>query len=81
MNGRPWDDFFLVGNATYIHTCTFIIIISFQVMRLYRHSLRCLLDWCIDRDIFHDESTKLRERFDANRVTSMANAQRLIDVS
>ena len=71
---------FLLKHATYIHA-HLLYIISLQVMRLYRHSLRCLLDWCIDRDIFHDESTKLRERFDANRVTSMANAQRLIDVS
>lgn len=50
-----------------------------QVATLYRHALRHLLSWCIDRDIFNDEATKLRARFDANRGVSPAAAARLLE--
>ncbi|GBG34468.1 NADH dehydrogenase ubiquinone 1 beta subcomplex subunit 9 [Hondaea fermentalgiana] len=36
-----------------------------RVTRLYRNSLRMLLSWCIDREVFYEESDKLRARFDA----------------
>uniref|UniRef100_A0A7R9W6G1 NADH dehydrogenase [ubiquinone] 1 beta subcomplex subunit 9 n=1 Tax=Pseudictyota dubia TaxID=2749911 RepID=A0A7R9W6G1_9STRA len=49
-----------------------------QVARLYRHSLKTLSSWTIDRDVFCDEATKLRARFDANRGCTPANAARLI---
>jgi NADH dehydrogenase (ubiquinone) 1 beta subcomplex subunit 9 len=50
----------------------------FQVSHLYRHSLRCLLSWCIDRDIFNAEATKIRARFDENRGATAAAASRLL---
>jgi NADH dehydrogenase (ubiquinone) 1 beta subcomplex subunit 9 len=51
---------------------------SKQVARLYRHSLKLLLSWAIDRDIFNDEATKIRARFDANRGVSKSTASRLL---
>jgi NADH dehydrogenase (ubiquinone) 1 beta subcomplex subunit 9 len=45
---------------------------------LYRKSLRTLLSWAIDRDIFNEEATKLRSRFDHNRGVSAAAASRLL---
>ena len=50
-----------------------------QVATLYRHSLRTLLSWAIDRDLFNEEATLLRGRFDANRGVSPAAAARLLD--
>lgn len=37
-----------------------------QVCRLYKHSLKCLMSWSTDRDIFMEEATKLRKRFRDN---------------
>jgi NADH dehydrogenase (ubiquinone) 1 beta subcomplex subunit 9 len=45
---------------------------------LYRHSLKTLLSWAIDRDIFNDEATKLRGRFDGQRGVNPAAATRLL---
>jgi NADH dehydrogenase (ubiquinone) 1 beta subcomplex subunit 9 len=45
---------------------------------LYRNSLRTLLSWAVDRDIFNDEATKLRARFDTARGVSAAAASRLL---
>eukprot|EP00546_Thalassionema_frauenfeldii_P007786 CAMPEP_0178922536 /NCGR_PEP_ID=MMETSP0786-20121207/16211_1 /TAXON_ID=186022 /ORGANISM="Thalassionema frauenfeldii, Strain CCMP 1798" /LENGTH=165 /DNA_ID=CAMNT_0020596917 /DNA_START=45 /DNA_END=542 /DNA_ORIENTATION=- len=49
-----------------------------QVARLYRHGLKTLSSWAIDREVFLDEATKLRARFDANRGISGSNASRLL---
>lgn len=49
-----------------------------QVARLYRHSLRTLLSWAIDRDVFNAEAEALRARFDSNRSATMAAATRLL---
>jgi NADH dehydrogenase (ubiquinone) 1 beta subcomplex subunit 9 len=49
-----------------------------QVARLYRHSLRLLLSWCIDREIFNQEASSIRSQFDSNRNVSPAAAQRLL---
>ncbi|GKY91320.1 hypothetical protein MPSEU_000104200 [Mayamaea pseudoterrestris] len=49
-----------------------------QVAHLYRHSLKTLLSWAVDRDIFNDEATKLRERFDAHRGAPPPLALRLL---
>ena len=35
-----------------------------RVMRLYRNSLKHLLSWCIDREVWREEAVILRERFD-----------------
>jgi len=36
-------------------------------MRLYRNSLKHLLSWCIDRQLWRREAMKLRDRFDDNK--------------
>ena len=51
-----------------------------QVCRLYRQGLKVLSSWAIDRDIFIDEATKLRERFDAERGVTTGRALRLLRV-
>ena len=38
-----------------------------RVMRLYRNSLKHLLSWCIDRQLWRREAMKLRDRFDENK--------------
>ena len=48
--------------------------------RLYRKSLKTLSSWVIDRDIFLEEATKLRNRFDEERGCSNAKAVRLLKV-
>ena len=60
------------NKSTYIHTT--------QVARLYRKSLKTLSSWVIDRDIFLEEATKLRNRFDEERGCSNAKAVRLLKV-
>ena len=52
-----------------------------QVARLYRKALKTLSSWTIDRDIFLEEATNLRGRFDAERGCSNAKATRLLRVS
>jgi NADH dehydrogenase (ubiquinone) 1 beta subcomplex subunit 9 len=43
------------------------------VARLYRKSLKTLSSWAVDRQVFLDEATALRARFDANRNASSAH--------
>lgn len=50
-----------------------------QAARLYRHSLKTLCAWAIDRDIFCDEAEILRARFDANRGLPPAQAIAMIE--
>lgn len=38
-----------------------------RVTRLYRHSLKNSLSWCIDRVMWREEALRIRARFDANR--------------
>ena len=61
-----------------IHCTTYIHL--YQVARLYRKSLKVLSSWVIDRDIFVEEATKLRDRFDMERGCSNAKAVRLLKV-
>jgi len=49
-----------------------------KAARLYRKSLKCLLSWCIDREIFNEEAMQIRAQFDANRGVSQAAAERLL---
>jgi len=49
-----------------------------KVAYLYRNSLRALLGWAIDRDVFNEAASQLRARFDANRGVSRAAAARLL---
>ena len=50
----------------------------YQVARLYRHSLKTLSSWVIDREVFIEEATALRARFDANRGISASAANRIM---
>jgi hypothetical protein len=46
-----------------------------RVTRLYRSSLKNLLNWCVHRDLFITKSLELRAEFDANK--HIAEAQQL----
>jgi hypothetical protein len=39
-----------------------------QVTRMYRRALRTLDSWAIDRELFNEEATKIRAKFDANKA-------------
>lgn len=54
--------------------------IILQVARLYRNSLKTLLSWAVDRDIFNEKATELRARFDSSRGVSPSAAARLLRV-
>eukprot|EP00587_Corethron_hystrix_P013529 CAMPEP_0113306524 /NCGR_PEP_ID=MMETSP0010_2-20120614/5739_1 /TAXON_ID=216773 ORGANISM="Corethron hystrix, Strain 308" /NCGR_SAMPLE_ID=MMETSP0010_2 /ASSEMBLY_ACC=CAM_ASM_000155 /LENGTH=153 /DNA_ID=CAMNT_0000161205 /DNA_START=113 /DNA_END=574 /DNA_ORIENTATION=+ /assembly_acc=CAM_ASM_000155 len=49
-----------------------------EVARLYRKSLKVTLSWCIDREIFNEEATNLRARFEAQRDANPAAAARIL---
>jgi len=49
-----------------------------QVARLYRHSLKLLSSWCIDRDIFNAKATQIRFQFDEERGCRPEKATRLL---
>lgn len=57
------------------------VIYHHQTARLYRKALKTLSSWVIDRNIFIDEATALRSRFDENRGCDTAKAVRLLRVS
>ena len=61
-------------------TAVFAITIILQVARLYRNSLKTLLSWAVDRDIFNEKATELRARFDSSRGVSPSAAARLLRV-
>ena len=46
-----------------------------KVQRLYRHSLKCMMSWAIDRHVINEEATKIRARFEANRNPSPDSPQ------
>ena len=52
---------------------------TIQAARLYRHALKTLDSWTIDRDVFNDEADILRARFDANRGLPPAKAIAVIE--
>mmetsp|Transcript_5532 Transcript_5532/g.11438 ORF Transcript_5532/g.11438 Transcript_5532/m.11438 type:complete len:159 (-) Transcript_5532:45-521(-) len=49
-----------------------------KVARLYRDSLKLLSSWCIDRDIFNEEATAIRNLFDEERGCKPEKAIRLL---
>jgi len=49
-----------------------------EVTRLYRNSLKLLFSWAVSRDVFIDEATKLRARFDANKGINRDAARSVI---
>ena len=74
-------ELFHFGWAHQLPLLSRVLLSSFfrQVATLYRHSLRQLLSWTVDRDLFNEEATKLRARFDANRGVNPAAAARLLN--
>ena len=40
---------------------------SLRVMKLYRHSLKNLMNWAVHRDLFIERGFELRAQFDANK--------------
>ena len=40
------------------------------VTRLYRHSLKCMMSWAIQRDIINEEVARIRSRFEANAAVA-----------
>lgn len=56
------------------------LLFIFKVAHLYRKSLRVLLSWTVDRDIFNEQASEIRGRLDSNRGVSSAAASRLLKV-
>jgi len=48
------------------------------VVRLYRHCLKAVVSWGVDRDIVNEEATRIRGLFDENRQASGPESTRLI---
>jgi len=40
---------------------------SLRVMKLYRHSLKNLMNWAVHRELFIERGFELRAQFDANK--------------
>lgn len=58
----------------------FVFYYIIKVATLYRHSLKSLASWAVDRDVFNDSATQIRARFDENRSVNPAAASRLLKV-
>lgn len=53
-----------------------------RVMRLYRNSLKHLLSWCIDRELWRDEALNLRDRFDKHKnETNQQRIQKILEAA
>ena len=51
-----------------------------RVVRLYRNSLKHLLSWTVDRQLWRVEAVKLRERFDAAKnINDVRRARKLLE--
>eukprot|EP00127_Corallochytrium_limacisporum_P007031 Clim_evm39s240 gene=Clim_evmTU39s240 len=51
-----------------------------RVQRLYRHSLKNILNWTVIRQDWRDEALKLRDRFDANMyIYDYDKVQKLVE--
>ena len=49
-----------------------------KVVRLYRHCLKAVVSWAVDRDLLNAEASRIRGLFEQNRDTNAADAARLI---
>ena len=53
-----------------------------RVMRLYRNSLKHLLSWCIEREVWREEALILRDRFDKYKnETNQQKIQKLLETA
>ena len=50
-----------------------------RALRLYRHSLKTCLSWCVMRDIFYTERDRIRNEFESNRDLTNAQAIKKIE--
>mmetsp|Transcript_13286 Transcript_13286/g.33336 ORF Transcript_13286/g.33336 Transcript_13286/m.33336 type:complete len:112 (+) Transcript_13286:37-372(+) len=51
-----------------------------QVMRLYRHSLKAMMSWAVQREFIYEKGREIRSEFEANRnLPTIAEAQRLVE--
>lgn len=50
-----------------------------RVTRLYRRSLKHLLSWTIDRQVWREQAVELRARFDANKYADVRRANGLLE--
>uniref|UniRef100_A0A7S3E1U9 NADH dehydrogenase [ubiquinone] 1 beta subcomplex subunit 9 n=1 Tax=Chloropicon laureae TaxID=464258 RepID=A0A7S3E1U9_9CHLO len=51
-----------------------------RVMRLYRHSLKQMASWAVQRSLFYVEAEKIRSQFEANKnVPTLGEAERLVE--
>lgn len=50
-----------------------------RALRLYRHSLKTCLSWCVMRDIFYSERDRIRSEFESNRLLTSAQASKKIE--
>ena len=50
-----------------------------RALRLYRHSLKTCLSWCVMRDIFYTERDRIRHEFESNRNLTSAQAVKKIE--
>ena len=76
----PFPFFFHAFIHSFIRPFAVVLLIfyRYKVARLYRHSLKLLTSWAIDRDIVNEEATKLRAQFDAERGCKPEKAARLL---
>ena len=64
LQKRDMNSHFLSAVAPYIKQE--VLTHQQQVCRLYKHSLKCLMSWSTNRDIFMEQATILRKRFRDN---------------
>ncbi|QDZ19937.1 subunit 9 of NADH:ubiquinone oxidoreductase [Chloropicon primus] len=51
-----------------------------RVMRLYRHSLKQMMSWAIQRSLIYEEFKNIRSQFEANaNVPTLGEATRLVE--
>ena len=50
-----------------------------RALRLYRHSLKTCLSWCVMRDIFYSERDQIRSEFESNRSLTQSQAMKKIE--
>jgi len=51
-----------------------------RVMRLYRHSLKQMMSWAIQKSLIYEEFKNIRSQFEANKnVPTLGEATRLVE--
>merc|ERR1712144_159687 len=51
-----------------------------RVIRLYRHSLKQMMSWAVQRTLIYEEMANIRSQFEANKnVATLAEAEQLVE--